>query len=94
MRKSAAIGLPLLLALLMVIWLYSPAPVSDGLSIPSDSEAIERGRYLVIAGGCLSCHRKDENSEEMKYLHSKRKTLGGYLDYYECGRGITWKICT
>lgn len=77
MRKSAAIGLPLLFALLVVIWLYSPAPVSDELSIPTDNEAIERGRYLVIAGGCLSCHRSDENSQEMS---------GGYAMETEFGR--------
>lgn len=28
-------------------------------AIPADDDAIERGRYLVHAGGCISCHEDD-----------------------------------
>lgn len=33
--------------------------VADG-QIPTSQEAIERGEYLVNAGGCISCHQLDE----------------------------------
>lgn len=56
-------GLSLLL-LLMGIWLFSVPEVSDRADLRASTEVLERGAYLVIAGGCISCHRgeDDENS--------------------------------
>ena len=36
-------------------------PVSDA-AVPDDEGAIERGRYLVSAGGCISCHQADNGT--------------------------------
>jgi len=35
------------------------SPSVNDIAIPSDNDAIERGRYLVHAGGCISCHEDD-----------------------------------
>jgi mono/diheme cytochrome c family protein len=53
-----------LLLLLMGIWLFSVPEVSDRADLRASTEVLERGAYLVIAGGCISCHRgeDDENS--------------------------------
>lgn len=53
-----------MLLLLMGIWLFSVPEVSDRADLRASTEVLERGAYLVIAGGCISCHRgeDDENS--------------------------------
>jgi mono/diheme cytochrome c family protein len=35
--------------------LMRPPQISD-IAVPTDEAAIERGRYLIHAGGCISCH--------------------------------------
>ncbi len=35
------------------------APSIPDVPIPDDQDSIERGRYLVNAGGCISCHEDD-----------------------------------
>jgi mono/diheme cytochrome c family protein len=35
------------------------APALPDTTIPGDNASIERGRYLVHAGGCISCHEDD-----------------------------------
>ncbi|HDZ07920.1 cytochrome c [Pseudohongiella sp.] len=42
------------------IFLRSPS-VADA-TVPNGDDAIERGRYLVHAGGCISCHEDDNGS--------------------------------
>lgn len=37
-------------------------PPATGAAIPGDEGTIERGRYLVQAGGCISCHEDDAGS--------------------------------
>ena len=40
-------------------WLFSPAfmaPSVPELELATDEATLERGRYLVNAGGCISCH--------------------------------------
>lgn len=37
-------------------------PPVTGATIPVDEDTIERGRYLVHAGGCISCHEDDNGS--------------------------------
>lgn len=37
-------------------------PPVTGATIPVDEDSIERGRYLVHAGGCISCHEDDSGS--------------------------------
>lgn len=49
--------------LLVALLLFLPPSVSGSAQLSESTEAIERGEYLVIAGGCISCHR-GENDEE------------------------------
>jgi mono/diheme cytochrome c family protein len=42
------------------VWLFSPAifpPSVPEYVLASDETTLERGRYLVNAGGCISCHQ-------------------------------------
>jgi len=43
--------------------LFLPPSVSGSASLSNSPEAIARGEYLVIAGGCISCHRGEEDEE-------------------------------
>lgn len=56
---------PLLLMLLvagvLAWWLFSMPAVQEH-AIPTSDEAIERGAYLVQAGGCISCHEGTETA--------------------------------
>ena len=56
-RKNIVLALILGVVGLFSIWLFAPPSISSANQIPSDLEAIERGEYLLIAGGCISCHR-------------------------------------
>jgi len=62
MRK---LGISLLVLLLLLglgaAVLFSSPSVNESLAISSDPQAIERGEYLFIAGGCISCHRGEED---------------------------------
>jgi len=62
MRKLGISILVLLLLLgLGAAVLFSSPSVNESLAISSDPQAIERGEYLFIAGGCISCHRGEED---------------------------------
>ena len=45
----------------IVIWFLLPPSVNSEAVLSSDAESIARGQYLVIAGGCISCHKGAEN---------------------------------
>lgn len=45
----------------ILFWLLLPPRVDDSARVRSDSESIARGEYLVVAGGCISCHRGGED---------------------------------
>ena len=49
--------------LLLVSLLFLPPSVSGSAQLSESEEAIERGKYLVIAGGCISCHRGEDEEE-------------------------------
>ncbi|MEX0964645.1 MAG: cytochrome c [Pseudohongiellaceae bacterium] len=57
----------LLLVVLGLAWLalmlFLPPSVSSTAQLSSSNDAIARGEYLVIAGGCISCHRSEEDEE-------------------------------
>ena len=40
-----------------LLWLFLPPKISVSGEVPISGEAVKRGEYLVIAGGCSSCHR-------------------------------------
>ena len=50
--------------ILMALMLFLPPSVSGSAALSESEEAIERGKYLVIAGGCISCHRGEDEEEE------------------------------
>ncbi|PCJ25212.1 MAG: cytochrome C [SAR86 cluster bacterium] len=64
-RKPVIIGSLSLAALFICIWLFSHPDISIEAELPETQEAIDRGEYLVIAGGCISCHRGTENEETL-----------------------------
>ena len=49
--------------ILMALLLFLPPSVSGSAALSESEEAIERGKYLVIAGGCISCHRGEDEAE-------------------------------
>jgi mono/diheme cytochrome c family protein len=49
--------------LLMALLLFLPPSVSGSAMLSESQEAIGRGEYLVIAGGCISCHRGEDDEE-------------------------------
>jgi mono/diheme cytochrome c family protein len=49
--------------ILMALLLFLPPSVSGSAALSGSEEAIERGKYLVIAGGCISCHRGEDEEE-------------------------------
>ena len=49
--------------LLAALLLFLPPSVSSSAQLSESAEAIERGEYLVIAGGCISCHRGEDDAE-------------------------------
>jgi len=49
--------------ILMALLLFLPPSVSGSAALSDSEEAIERGKYLVIAGGCISCHRGEDEAE-------------------------------
>ena len=51
------------LAALVGAYLFMPPGVDSSAAIPDSPAAIERGEYLFIAGGCISCHRGEENAD-------------------------------
>ncbi len=59
MKKWVTIIVPVV-AVAAAWWLFAPPAVPD-YRIPTGDEAIERGGYLVRAGGCISCHRAGED---------------------------------
>jgi len=48
----------------IAVWMFSPPGVDNNAKLLSDPESIARGQYLVIAGGCISCHKGTENESE------------------------------
>ncbi len=63
MKKLAfTLGLLGLIGLIANFWLFAAPPISPSAEIPDFAQAIERGEYLFAAGGCISCHRGEEDT--------------------------------
>ena len=62
-RSSLVIGILGMFLLSVCTWLFFPPAISSDAQIPNSPEATARGEYLVIAGGCISCHRSVEDEE-------------------------------
>lgn len=52
-----------LVLLSIALILFLPPSVSSSAQLSDSPQAIERGEYLVIAGGCISCHRGEEDEQ-------------------------------
>ena len=53
--------LVVLIVILLGVAMFTPPSVSDDLEFSNDAETLAGGEYLVIAGGCISCHRGMED---------------------------------
>lgn len=56
MRKTGMTLIVMLLGAAGAWWWLFAAPTVAPAAVPDTPAAIERGRYLVAAGGCVSCH--------------------------------------
>jgi len=63
-RKLALLGTTLILTAACTYWLFARPGISD-LAVPNTAEAVEQGRYLVYAGGCIGCHAGLENKQAL-----------------------------
>jgi mono/diheme cytochrome c family protein len=50
--------------MVLLVWLFEVPQVAD-VAIPDSEGSIERGRYLVDAGGCVSCHESSEHPQSL-----------------------------
>jgi mono/diheme cytochrome c family protein len=64
-KKSSLYGGLSLVLLLLGIWLFAVPSVSARADLPTSTDALERGAYLVIAGGCISCHRSEDDEDSL-----------------------------
>jgi len=61
-KNSVTTMLATLLIFFLAYELYS-LPVISEVQIPTGAEAVQRGEYLVYAGGCISCHEGPDTTE-------------------------------
>ncbi|HEY5645340.1 MAG TPA: cytochrome c [Pseudomonadales bacterium] len=61
MRTTGTVLLLLLLSALGAWWWLFAVPAVATAELPATAAAIERGRYLLAAGGCVSCHEGTEH---------------------------------
>ena len=46
---------------LLSYYLFGMPSVNEAATIPDSDEAVARGAYLFTAGGCISCHRGEDD---------------------------------
>lgn len=59
MKCKTIVAGVIVVVLVGLYWVFGLPRVGDPV-IPTTAEAIERGEYLVNAGGCASCHQADD----------------------------------
>jgi mono/diheme cytochrome c family protein len=47
------------------VWLFAPPDIATDAQLSRSPAALERGAYLVTAGGCISCHRGTQDTDSM-----------------------------
>lgn len=62
-KTKFILGGMFLVLLSIALMLFLPPSVSGSAQLSDTNEAIGRGEYLVIAGGCISCHRGEDDEE-------------------------------
>lgn len=76
-RNGIIVALIVIVAGLIWQW-SSPPDVSTG-RISDSPEAIERGQYLVYAGGCTSCHlNENEDDDSLSGGHALESPFGTF----------------
>jgi mono/diheme cytochrome c family protein len=63
-KKAVFFGAIAIILVLLYQWLFNMPSVPQEIQLSESPDAIERGAYLFTAGGCISCHR-DENNPEL-----------------------------
>ena len=61
-RLTLLLGLIGITVLIVRLWLFAAPSVPTSATLPASADAIERGRYLFVAGGCISCHRGETDA--------------------------------
>ena len=56
-KKAVILTIFSVVSAIMLTWLFLPPNISVSGEVSNSGEAVKRGEYLVIAGGCISCHR-------------------------------------
>jgi mono/diheme cytochrome c family protein len=64
MRKKVLLATSLTIFFLLLVSLNSKPTVSSAYALPISEESREQGKYLVSAGGCVSCHGKSSSANE------------------------------
>ena len=63
--RSLVNGSLLVVLIALLVWLFSMPDVPASAEFPRAPEAIERGAYLTVAGGCISCHRGETDPDSL-----------------------------
>ncbi len=63
-RRTVTTTAGLIIAAVVLVWLFA-VPQAPDLAIPDSADSVERGRYLVDAGGCVSCHEGTEDPQSL-----------------------------
>ena len=61
--RVVVLGAISVILILLFMWQFSLPSISQEIQLSESSDAIERGAYLFTAGGCISCHRSEDNPE-------------------------------
>ena len=56
-KKIVTLSVFSVFSVIVLLWLFYPPAISLPDEVSSSDEEIEKGKYLVTAGGCISCHR-------------------------------------
>lgn len=62
-NRYIALAVTIVIILAGFYWVFGMPRVPDA-EIPTSQESIERGEYLVNAGGCISCHTPEDAEDE------------------------------
>lgn len=56
-KKIVTLSVISVFSAIILLWLFYPPIINVSDEVSSSDEEIEKGKYLVTAGGCISCHR-------------------------------------
>ena len=56
-KKIVTLSVLSVFSVIVLLWLFYPPTINVSDEVSSSDEEIEKGKYLVTAGGCISCHR-------------------------------------